>query len=209
MSVYLHKALAKMDFEIVTSSKTPGEYFNLITDFWSIDQDNSFSFTLADLATNYELTVSEIKQIIKKFSGVLVFMEHCTLCNSSYKLGVKTRVEFKNLVSFKGRICDLCDSYSPKPLFYNELSKIDIKFRYQEISEMEKFILNGMVNLKSKMLIYKHIFNNNLENKDLWKIINNLERNGLLYIDRNNDCSIKAFRFPSDVLKIIKKKSSS
>lgn len=192
-----------MNFEILISNQTPREYVSLITDFWQMDENKSFIYSIGQLSSKYKLTHIKIKSVIEKFSGIAMYLDQCALCRSTYKVVLKKRKDFDRL-EYAYNICDLCSTYSPNSLYYDFSTRIDIRCQYQKISDKEKFILNGMVHLKSKMLIYKHIFNNNLNDKEIWKIVNSLERNGLIYIDRNDDCSIKAFRFPTDIIALIK-----
>lgn len=193
-----------MDFEIVTSNNTPEKFFSLISKYWSIDDNKLFIHNEKDLKEEYG---ANFKEIVEKFSSPLIKFESCVLCHSSFTMRIKSRDELIEIFNTDNKICELCELYSPNYLGHYDKKGLDVKSQYDEISEMEKFVLKGLVNLKSKMLIYRHLFNNNLEDNDLWKMINGLERKGLIYIERTKDCKIKTFKFPLDVIELIKRET--
>ncbi|WP_298539980.1 hypothetical protein [uncultured Aquimarina sp.] len=189
-----------MDFDIVTSNNTPEKFFSLISKYWSINDNKLFIHSEKDLREEYG---RKFKEIVARFSSTLIKV-NCALCHSSFNILAKSRDVLIENLNTDNKICELCELYSPNYLGYYENKELDVKSQYDEISEFEKFILKGLVSLKSKMLIYRHIFNNNLEDKDLWKLINGLEKKGLIFIERTNDCKIKSFQFPTEIIKLIK-----
>ncbi len=191
-----------MDFDIVTSNNTPEKFFSLISKYWAIDDNKLFIHSEKDLREEYG---RKFKGIVEKFSNSLI-IGNCALCHSSFNIRAKSRDMLIKILNTDNKICEFCELYSPNCLGYYENKGLDVKSQYDDISEMEKFILKGLVNLKSKMLIYRHIFNNNLEDKDLWKLINGLEKKGLVFIERTNDCKIKSFQFPIEIMKLITEK---
>ncbi|AXT49684.1 hypothetical protein D1818_02180 [Aquimarina sp. BL5] len=177
----------------------------MISKYWSRDENERFKYELQNLKNEYGISLDELNLIVEKYSSLIIKQENCSLCHSNYNVNINNRNHFKNISNQARKICDSCKTYSPNYIGYSQIDETDLEFQYAEISEMERFILKGMINLKSKMLIYKHIFNNDLEDRELWKIINNLEKKGLIYIERTSDCKIKGFKFPFEVVQLVNK----
>lgn len=175
-----------MIYKIVLSSETPEERLNLITKYWSIEND-IFIYNIEFIMQNYNLDETTIKTIINDYSELILTVAECNLCNSGFEVKLKSREQFYSIKDKDNRICELCEVYSPYKTLLNTHSNSN------EISVLEKYVLKGIIHLKTKRLIYKHIFNNNLYDKELWATVNSLERKGYIRIERTEDCKIKCF----------------
>ncbi len=82
------------------------------------------------------------------------------------------------------------------------------KKRWLNLNSEEFEILKEIVRLKNKSLIYKEIFNGDPYDKTIWKIINSIEKKGLLFIKREPYPSLGVikFIFPEQLEKIFEEK---
>lgn len=60
-------------------------------------------------------------------------------------------------------------------------------------------MLTGIIKLRDKKLIYRHIFNNDILDTKIWKIINLLQRKGLIWVERDSNWKIESFEFKNDI----------
>ncbi|WP_282087171.1 hypothetical protein [Aquimarina algiphila] len=189
-----------MDYEIVISSNVSEELINAVSRYW-LFRDGHF---VHNLNTINEKTINKKELInrITKHSHGLIHFPNCKLCFSEFEILVKDRKEFITKVNDQELVCNLCKSFSPK---YQEGIPLHfpIEISINQLSEIEYKILCGIVKLKSKRLIYRHIFNNDLENHEIWKVINTLQKKGLIWIERDNSWRIKSFGFKTEILKLI------
>lgn len=65
-------------------------------------------------------------------------------------------------------------------------------------------VLSGIVKLKTKFKIYRHIFNNNLNDYDTWAIINTLQKKNLIWIERDDSWRIKTFNYDPNIINYLK-----
>ncbi|WP_299896724.1 hypothetical protein [uncultured Aquimarina sp.] len=190
-----------MEYEIVISHKTSKDLVAVISKYWSF-KDEGFVYSIENI--NKELSRLKYTQstILDKSHCILHF-SNCTLCFSSYEKIVTSRKEFLNEVNSQERVCNPCQSYSPK--YLEGVSTIfPTQESIDELSDLEYRVLIGIIQLRDKMLIYKHIFNNDLENQEIWKIINMLQKKRIIWIERTNDYKIKSFKFSEKIPELIK-----
>ena len=190
-----------MNYEIVISSNTSQKFLNIISKYWAF-RNGEFVYSKDQISKDIKKVKESIPDILK-YSHCILHVENCRLCNSKFEILIKDRVELASQASNSQSICNLCKTYSPQ--YQNTKStSIPIEITINQLSDIEYKILHGIVKLKRKGLIYKHIFNNDLENIEIWNIINKLQKKGLIWIDRTDSCKIRSFRYPEKILKLIK-----
>lgn len=179
-----------MEYQIIIESKTAEELLVPIMNYW-LYEHGQFTYSLSSKIFKIE------KQLISKLlskSFCLLNFGPCLLCQLNIKQKVADREEFIKVLSNKKLICDYCHSYSANTesgiLLPDFLEKT-----IQSLNEEELRILKGIVNLKTKYNIYRHIFNNDLEDLETWSIINALQKKNLIMIERDSSWKIKSFKF--------------
>ncbi|WP_282133014.1 hypothetical protein [Cellulophaga baltica] len=185
--------LEKFKYEIILSAQASIDLVSDITQYWLFEKGK---FT-----HHIENRTFETKTVLEKSKCLLTF-RNCVLCNSSLTIIVNNREDFIKWIDTNPIICDSCQDYSP-----NYDSSIPLKksayIKINELSFTELKVLRGIIKLKSKFLIYRHIFNNDISDNSVWKIVNGLQIKGLISIDRDPNWGIKSFNVPSEVEKII------
>lgn len=178
-----------MEYEIIISSKTPESLIDIITKYWILDK-GELKYWVEDFSLN-QLDAEEIL----KYSHCIIKANPCPLCVSISTITVNDRNLLLELSKKNNLICDNCKLYSPnnnKVL----LTTRDVNYKLGLLTEEEYIVLRGIVRLKTKFLIYRHIFNNNIEDEDIWNIINKLQKIGLVWIERETaSWKIKSFNF--------------
>ncbi|MDO6472753.1 hypothetical protein [Maribacter sp. 1_MG-2023] len=187
----------KIKYKIIVSPDISEELSAQIFRYWAFDISD-FNYSLEDLTLTDE--ESEFPFIeVQTNSCVKMTLTHCKLCFNSILVTAYNRKEFMQYLQGYYDTCDVCKLYSPN---YDEtitLSK-PLKTRLKQLNKNELRVLKGIVKLKSKALIYQHIFNNNVMDTNIWKIINSLQRKDLIWVERDDEGRIKFFHFKSELI---------
>lgn len=178
-----------MEYEIIISSKTPEPLIEIITKYWILEK-GEFKYLVEDFSLN-QLDEEEIL----KYSHCIIKTNPCPLCVSVSTITVNDRNILVELFKKNNLVCDNCKLYSPNNKKVLLTTK-DVNYKLGLLTEEEYIVLRGIVRLKTKFLIYRHIFNNNIEDEDIWNIINKLQKLGLVWIARESESwKIKSFNF--------------
>lgn len=184
---------------------------NLIDDYWLLVK-GKFKFNNAELAENYEFSTKDIIKIVVNKSNCKLNFGRCNKCEEAYSFKVKTKSDYFYILN---RFSSRCDSCSPGYILLNkyELSidtyayytpdyAIDNKL-WEELAPIELEILKRIVKYKDKFLIYRHVFKGDVNNKEIWNIIEHIEDLGLIWIERDNSRKIKSFEYHIKLKKLI------
>ena len=183
-------------YEIVISGDIPESLHGSIISYWAFGKDY-FKHSLETLKNSNNGIAFPMKKVLEN-SHVELTLSKCELCSNEIRARVNNREEFLDCISVFRRVCDRCKSFSPN-YSQSTRARIPIETRLEELSPIELKVLNGIVTLKSKKLIYRHIFNNEIEDSRTWKIINLLQRKGLVWIERDDSWKIRSFEFRDDL----------
>ena len=178
----------RVNYEVKISANTPREQVLPIFDYW---RD-----LIVHNKAEEEFTRDETR-LINSYSSCCLEFEKCELCSSKFSHEIKN---FKSYGKEKLRsVCNLCQSFSLNYSGLVQTKSLDTK----ELQLDELKILKGISYLKSKYLIYKHIFNNDIEDLSIWQIINNLQRKGFIWIERDENWKVVSFNVDERVTKLI------
>lgn len=183
-----------MQYHIIIEGKTPEELLIPIMNYW-LYEHGQFTYSLSSKIFKIE------KHLISKLlsnSYCLLKFGSCLLCQLNIQQKVADREEFIQALSNKKLICDYCHSYSAN-IESGILLPDFLEKTIQNLNEEELRILKGIVNLKTKYNIYRHIFNNDLEDLQTWSIINVLQKKKLISIERDSFWKIKSFKFDPEI----------
>lgn len=178
-----------MDYEIILSNKTPQSLLVSISQYWSAlrGQENTNEL-------NFDKVIIEK---ILKYSYCVVSIS-CRLCSTQFIKKLKSKEELDIKIYKSEKICDNCINFSPN--YTDELSPpICIASTLKNLTSLEFKILEGIMRLKKKHLIYRHIFNNKINDPEIWDTINQLQNKGLIWIDRDSSWKIRNFYFQEEL----------
>lgn len=179
-------------YKIILSGNISEELRYSILMYWQYD---GFKFKF----TNEELNLEkEILENILKYSSVILSFQNCIFCFDLINLKVIGRDEFINAIKLYPRVCEICKEFSPNYDDNCELVR-PLNSLLKELSAIELKVLTGIVKLRSKKLIYRHIFNNDISDSSIWNIINSLQRKGLIWIVRDGTWKIESFQFNNEL----------
>ncbi|TDT47042.1 hypothetical protein CLV90_1112 [Maribacter spongiicola] len=188
--------------EILISTELPESLMVLIIKYWAFENDD-FKYNLLDFIdfNPFEESNETLDKILIN-SKCLITLNSCQLCNSYIKYTAKNREDYYELIRLNHKVCIHCKEFSVN---YNNksINYKTVEIALKELSETELKVLVGIVQLKSKTLIYRHIFNNDLEDSNIWGIINVLQRKKLISIDRDDNWKIKNFNYNQKLKKLI------
>ncbi|WP_405412212.1 hypothetical protein [Maribacter sp. Asnod1-A12] len=189
-------------YEIIVSNKATESLLVNIIKYWTYD-NNTFTYPINEDISNDGISLAIIQNILKNSKCLLTF-KNCILCYSSLTITVINRKDFLDFIALYPRICPNCKKFSPNYSdFHLKDESLDEIIRSLSIDEIK--VLKGIIQLRRKDLIYRHIFNNDISDSNVWNIINGLQRKGLIWIEREDNWKIKSFNFSSKIQYIIKK----
>jgi len=196
----LNSLVDYMEYEIIISNKTPETLLEIIPKYWILEQEK-FKHLIEDIALNELLIEKTISEILH-YSYCLIQTAPCGLCSSRAAIKINNREHLSEELKSKNLICDYCKMFSPN-FNKNEQVSNDLNYKLGLLTEEEYTVLNGIIHLKTKFLIYRHIFNNDLEDHTIWKVVNKIEKLGLIWIERDTNWKIISFRFNQELVNII------
>ena len=190
-----------MHYEIILSSDVPEHLLNQITKYWEY-RHGRYIYKLEEIVLK-NINIDDLITDIKRYSYCVFQVPTCSLCLSKFKVVIKDRNDTLKKLERSVPICDACKEHSPNYLSSLKQHSLSLESSINQLSEFELKILRGIVQLKSKMLIYKHVFNNDIENHDIWTAINDLQKKGLIWIEREDSWKIKSFGFRQELSRLI------
>lgn len=190
-----------MDYEIVISNTASEELLKIIHKYWIIDNEK-FKYNLKEIMFEDTPSKTLISKILS-YSYCIFKAKPCALCASYSNIIIHDRKQLLEVTVSNNLICDKCKSFSPN-YKKDALISNDLYYNLALLSEEEHNVLKGIINLKTKFLIYRHIFNNNIEDETIWKIINQLQKLGLVWIERESSWKIKSFNFDRKLIDILR-----
>jgi len=191
-----------MEYEIIISNKTPEAILEIIPKYWILKKER-FKYSIKEIVLN-KLEIEKIIDEILKYSYCLLQTNPCRLCSSKSTIRINNRQHFSEVIKSKDLICDYCKMYSPNFIEDNHTS-FDLEYNLGLLSDEEFNVLRGIIHLKTKFLIYRHIFNNDIEDISIWEIVNKIQKLGLIWIERDSSWRIKSFNFDPKLTKLISK----
>lgn len=189
----------KIKYKIIVSADISEELSAQIFRYWAF-HISDFSYSLEDLTMTDEESVFPFKEV-QANSCVKMTLTHCKLCFNSILVTAYNRKEFMEYLQGYFDTCDVCKLYSPN---YDESITLlkPLETRLKQLNKNELRVLNGIIKLKSKALIYQHIFNNDVMDTNIWKIINSLQRKDLIWVERDDEGRILFFHFKSELIEL-------
>ncbi|MEP0212109.1 MAG: hypothetical protein ABJD66_02770 [Cellulophaga sp.] len=163
-----------------------------IFEYWGYDKKES-DFVFKEINLD-----KDIRNKISEHSYAILTFKNCTLCFQKIKVKVNNRNEFLKIVQKNPIVCETCAQYSPNYSLNSEIKK-PINIILGELTDSELKVLTGIIKLKDKKLIYRHIFNNDILDTKIWKIINLLQRKGLIRVERDSNWKIESFEFENEI----------
>ncbi len=191
---------SNIKYEIIVSADISEELSAQIFRYWAFI-DSDFKYPLQDFDFENNMTKTILEEI-QENSLVKITLSHCTLCFNPVKVMAKNREEFIDYLSEAYHICDNCKMFCPN---YDEnIKQLEpLEVRLQQLDKIELKVLYGIIKLKKKVLIYQHIFSNDITDIKVWKIVNSLQRKDLIWIERDSNYKIIAFKVNPNLSQVI------
>ncbi|CAM4413853.1 hypothetical protein [Zobellia nedashkovskayae] len=195
----------KIKYRIIVSADISEELNVQIFQYWAFDISD-FNYSLEDLKSIDEENEFPFMEV-QANSYVKMTLTHCKLCFNSILVTAYNRNEFIEYLNGYYETCDICKLYSPN---YEESITLlkPLETRLKQLNKNELRVLNGIIKLKSKALIYQHIFNNDVMDTSIWKIVNSLQRKDLIWVERDDEGRILSFNFDPELCLLINQLSS-
>jgi hypothetical protein len=189
-----------MEYEIIISSETPETLLEIIPKYWFLENE-TFKYHEDDIIIN-ELNIEDTISKVLEFSYCLLQVTPCSICSSKSTVRINNRKHFNEEMENENIICDYCNMFSPN---INKIEFVsgNLNYKLSLLNNEEYNVLVGIIHLKTKFLIYRHIFNNDIEDTTIWEIIKKLQKLGLIWIDRDCSWRIKSFNYNSKLNKIL------
>ncbi len=182
----------------------------IIDSYWKYENGN-FKYECRELSELYEISISQIIDSVKEKSHCIVISNKCKKCRKTSTYKVKTRADFIFIINRFMNTCSDCNEWnvlidpnqSLKVYTLNKKREYAIKNQiWRELKQIELDVLKSIIKYKSKYLIYRHVFKNNLYDLTIWNIINHLEDLGLIEVIRDQNQKILKFEYLNDLKKI-------
>ena len=182
--------------------------FNAIKDYWEIE-DGKFKNLRGEVGDKYNLSGSELSKLVKNHSKCVMNCGHCEDCDSDIIAEFFSQTRFNDLYSRKKTQCHSCLEKQFERLEherYLELVRrmnnreanfenVNILEALKKINEEEQEVLNGIVRSQTKRDIYANIFNGDINNRSIWRIVNKLEKVRLIAVIRSPENGKSIIRF--------------
>lgn len=182
----------------------------IIEKYWNL-KEGDFVNTPLGIANEYEITVPQLRSLVREYSWVIVTYAQCMDCGKSMEATVYSQSAFKSFQNSKnilGRRCRACDSArnrkSPNFLYrftspvrvYNLEKAVDRK-RWSELNDEELDVLKKIVKHKGrgKSHIDQEIFMGNPDDAAIWHIVQCLEQKQLIYVEKSVKWTVEGFDF--------------
>jgi len=219
-----------MKWEIIINKDVPVDHEDMIHAYWALNNDVNFLAFVnkpTELSEKYNLTKHQINQLIKEYSICHITESECSICDRDLTRDLWSQTALKELIAQAKNRCNECqlkslsksselitEYYNAKTAFESydietETRRdrfIDALFnqRWNELNFNELEALKGIVKYRDKGLIYRHVFDGDLNNQQLWSIVNKLEGMGLIDIERKyNKGPIVCFHFHDELPDIL------
>jgi hypothetical protein len=189
---------SNINYEIIVSANISEELNAQIFRYWAYEF-SSFKYSIEDIKTKKNKSI--ISEVLEN-SQVKITLSHCILCFNSIHVFAKNRVEFMAYLSGENHTCNKCKMFSPN-YDENTMQLEPMEVRLNQLNTNKLRVLHGIIKLKRKALIYQHIFNNNIMDNKIWKIVNSLQSKDLIWVERDDEWKIKSFNFNSELANFI------
>ncbi len=184
--------LEGLKYEIIITGNASEDLISSIVKYWLFENEK-FTYSIKPESSANCINEKLVEIILENSKCSLTF-KNCLLCCDMLTVQSNNRHEFLKWIKYNPRVCEICQKFSPN---FIKLPTIDepIELKLRQLTEEEMKVLTGIVTLKKKALIYRHIFNNDISDADIWNIMNTLQRKGLIWIERDANWKIKTFNF--------------
>lgn len=189
---------------IKISEKTDDSTKEIIEAYWSM-ANGKFINKPSELSIKYQITVLEIKKLVKKHSSCDRLLGYCQDCNT-----VLMETVYSQTAYGYHRATDRCDDCSfarqrmKDQTAYLQRQEQDrqkkerfdkaiLDRNWLKLSSYELDVLLKIIQQKSKKDVYTYAFNGNPNDRSVWSVVNKLEKLGLINIARNIYGSVNHF----------------
>lgn len=199
-----------MKFEVKYLNSPNNQVKEIVDSYWEFN-NNRFTNDLSYLSEKFDKEIKLIIEIVEYSSVLVMLNERCCRCSKNFEHQVKNRSQF---IYIKNRSYNLCVNCNPNLNSIENLKGYDfylisseeyaLKNKvWEELSPVELKILQLILLHKEKYLIYKYVFKNDIHNQDIWNVVNHLQDLGLIFIDRDENKTIKSFSFKEELVTAI------
>jgi len=191
-----------ISFEVKISPMVTELENKMINEYW-LYENEKFAHTPTSLKKKYEISQPKLVGLVKQHSFCLITKEKCIDCKEILKYNVTSQTQFKQKINSTVNRCEVCRSINRDKLKKNrEERNISYEQQKDELTLTDKLpqldynhleVLARMVHIGDKSKIFKEVFKDNYQGT--WSIVNELEKQGLLLVVKNEDKSVIGFEF--------------
>ena len=202
-----------MNFEVIIKDDNISELEKeIILTYWKT-RDTELLCKPRDIKLNYNLTQHQLITLIKEKSECRIDKGECENCDTNLSYTVYSQSQFKIKVDSSIVHCEECRETFRLQRKNKEKNSKGTTFHNAIVSGSQDHLEFEHIALLKKMIIYEDrnsIFNNIIKPdwEYSWKIINQLERLGIIYIERDINKEVLNFEIlpplKSQIIEILK-----
>jgi len=182
----------------------------LVHAYWAME-NGAFVHNVNELAAAHGMTRIQLTALVKAFTTCELSLGHCAGCGDEVRHTVVNKTDFKRFAGSLGEpLCPDCQRAYAKRLRYeasltagqavSALGQNAVRLKPWEcLTPEELAVLKGIVRYKTKPLIYEHVFAGNNRNREVWALVKQLVRRGLVEVVWNYNDYIEEFCFQPEL----------
>lgn len=202
-------------FSIVIKPEISELDSKIINEYWEI-RDNKLQNSPREISAKYSLELHVLINKVKENSKCIFEEGNCKDCQKRLTREVYSHTSFNSIIKMRPIVtCSRCsqieyDRESEERKLeeiYNITKKLELGIQsknWKKLTENEFDILKQIIEYKDKKTIIKHLFKGDFYDKKIWRIVNKIEKLGLIYVNRDDFSSVISFDFYHDLKEKIK-----
>lgn len=205
-----------LEYKIKIEDNLEEDIFTPLQEYWEFD-GKQFKNKPTQVAEKYNLSLQDLNGLIKKYSVCKIIYNNCEDCNTELSKDVYSQTAFRENKNRSKTRCEDCDTIyykdiEAKRITFQENLEKEYTARYEDailnkkwlqLSDKEFDVLRGIIKHQNKKDIYQYVFNEDYQDGATWKIVNKLDRLGLIGVKRDETGYIRQFDFDFRLIDIV------
>ena len=199
-----------MRYELTVSESLDPVEAEVVRAYWALE-NGVFAHKADALAAKHGLTVPKLTALAQAGTVCRVSLGHCLGCGDEVVHTLANRSAFTtHLHDFEPPRCSDCKrAHHKRQKFETDLmastavSELGVNAvelnAWDYLTPEEAGVLRGIVQHKTKRLIYEHVFQGDYNNKAVWLIVKRLEQRSLIAVRRDYAGAVEEFVFRPEV----------
>jgi len=179
----------------------------VLEEYWHIE-NGKFSNRAKDITIKYGLTQASMTKLVRENSYCDILLDNCIDCGINRKVHIYSQSAFNSPdYEISGRCNDCSEKFKKKKIEDEKLRiarEISFKMsnainqkKWLSLSEYELDVLMKIIECNDKSEVFSYVFNGNIRDRSIWKIVNKIEDLGLINVERTNGGTIIEFQSDS------------